>query len=399
MQQFRVQHFIFLISIIFLHFVILRPGNFPLTLAPFAAVYFYFNLFNINVGLRSRYALIMLLLIAGLPVVNALQLGLDGADSLQFLRTYGLWVTSASLIALSVFAPIRRQFDMTAAAVISLLVILLLICLQALLGIQGDTSYFNLFGSHQYFGEIELETLAIDDRIRPPGFYLEPSFCAYVVTNLCSICLLQGRNKGVSLLLASASLLLIQSFTGFLAFGIIGLAYVASMDGKSKSALIFGIVSILAFSTLVWYYYGDYIGDRTNQVGTTGSSTYYRIVGLLPVLSDVLVHHPMGLALGRVREIVPKYQIPHGVGYGESIDNGLYLLIFYFGWLGLLLAVGVAVLLLVAIARRLSVLSLCVAVLLLGCFFNGGIFLPEFALMAMYLIYAAKSGADAKGGW
>jgi len=65
----------------------------------------------------------------------------------------------------------------------------------------------------------------------------------------------------------------------------------------------------------------------------------------------------------------------------------------------LLLAVGVAVLLLVAIARRLSVLSLCVAVLLLGCFFNGGIFLPEFALMAMYLIYAAKSGADAKGGW
>ncbi|MBQ0943122.1 hypothetical protein KAK07_07220 [Ideonella sp. 4Y16] len=393
-----VQHLAIFASIVFLHFVLVRPLNFPLTLAPFALVFFLSGTYRLSGLLSDLRAISLITLVLALPMLGALQIGYDGADGIQFLRTYALWCTAAMSILAASLAPASVKADIATPALAALLAITICVALQAITSQNGDRTFFNFFGSHQYFGEIELETLATDDRLRPPGFYLEPSFCAYVITNLTAICLLQDRHRGVSIALGVISILFIQSLTGLIAFGVILLFYTATQQRSQRTinarAVTAALLAAGPFIFLVWFFYADYVASRTAQVDEVGSSTYYRVVGLLPVLSDTLIEYPFGYALGRVREIVPKYLIPHGNGYGESIDNGLYLLIFYFGWIGL-----IAVFLLIykffgLWYRGQAKLALCLLVVLLGSFFNGGIMLPEFALLTTYIIYVARTASQ-----
>lgn len=372
----------------FLHFVYLRPFNYPLTLAPFAiAIFALKNLHFYEVVNK----IIMASLIGFLyPMVNALQIGLDGADFIQYVRTYMLW--GMTVVSFAVFfygKPLDQAKGISQAAVVGLFFITVCVSLQSFFAASGDTSFFNMFGSYQYFGEIDLATLSVDDKLRPPGFYLEPSFCAYVVCSLWGICLMEDKFLFVSTFICAVALLVIQSFTGLIAFFVIALGYVFA-GGIFSAASIFASIGLMIFSSVTLAFYGEYISDRVEQVFYIGSSTYYRVVALIPVLGDVLVDHPLGFALGRMKEIVPKYNIPHGVGFGESIDNGLYLLVFYFGWLGLVVSFWFIYVVIRAIFLGQRNLAVASSALLFGFFFNGGIMLPEFCLISGYIIFSYK---------
>lgn len=389
LSKFLPQGIIF-ISFIFMHFVISRPLNFPLTPALFVMVLILPQIFSFSGGFFTRAGVLALGGIVGLPLINALQIGYLGGDFVQFLRTYALWMVSAMTITIALIAPLKGELRIETPAFVALAVILGCLLLQTIPAMSGDTSYFNLFGSHQYFGEVQLETLAVDERLRPPGFYLEPSFCAYMVTSLFAICLMAGRYEGPALVLAGISLLLIQSLTGLIGFVVVCAVYFFSAKSKFSGGAYVALIMGVGFVFLATSLYSQYVVDRADQVSSVGSSTYYRTVGLLPVIADVLTEYPLGFALGRVREVIPKYMIPHGLGYGESIDNGLYLLVFYFGWVGLVMVGYLFLRILQSIRMRHQSEAVAWSAVAMGCFFNGGVLLPEFALMSALLFYVGR---------
>jgi putative colanic acid polymerase len=84
------------------------------------------------------------------------------------------------------------------------------------------------------------------------------------------------------------------------------------------------------------------------------------------------------------------YGIINGVSDGQSLDNGWYLLVFYFGWLGLILLVisffiGLKVIL--TGARESAILAFF---LLLSPFFTGAVFSPEFLFLQMIPLLAYR---------
>lgn len=73
-----------------------------------------------------------------------------------------------------------------------------------------------------------------------------------------------------------------------------------------------------------------YIATRLGDLGTEGSSSYYRIVGPLVMVGYSLTHIDGVVRFGSLYEYVASFGIFNGADVGKTIDNGLYLLIIYF---------------------------------------------------------------------
>ncbi len=73
-----------------------------------------------------------------------------------------------------------------------------------------------------------------------------------------------------------------------------------------------------------------YISTRLGDLGTEGSSSYYRIVGPLVMVGYSLTHIDGVVRFGSLYEYVASFGIFNGADVGKTIDNGLYLLIIYF---------------------------------------------------------------------
>ncbi|EON4975950.1 putative colanic acid polymerase WcaD, partial [Escherichia coli] len=71
---------------------------------------------------------------------------------------------------------------------------------------------------------------------------------------------------------------------------------------------------------------------RLGDLGTEGSSSYYRIVGPLVMVGYSLTHIDGVVRFGSLYEYVASFGIFNGADVGKTIDNGLYLLIIYFSW-------------------------------------------------------------------
>ena len=80
-----------------------------------------------------------------------------------------------------------------------------------------------------------------------------------------------------------------------------------------------------------------YISTRLGDLGTEGSSSYYRIVGPLVMVGYSLTHIDGVVRFGSLYEYVASFGIFNGADVGKTIDNGLYLLIIYFSWFAVLL--------------------------------------------------------------
>ncbi len=80
-----------------------------------------------------------------------------------------------------------------------------------------------------------------------------------------------------------------------------------------------------------------YISERLGDLGTEGSSSYYRIIGPLVMVGYSLTHIDGVVRFGSLYEYVASFGIFNGADVGKTIDNGLYLLIIYFSWFAVLL--------------------------------------------------------------
>jgi len=372
-------------TIIFLHFVIFRPLNFPFTFGLIGCLILIPALHKSALNKKFLdYAVFAIVII----VFHAPELIQSHFDLFEYLKTYALW-TFTAIVILS-FASLEQKGEgdcVAPAAFFSLVLISLFTVIQSYFASNGSVDILNIFGERQYFGVIDTATLMQDEKYRPPGFYLEPSFCAYVATSLLAICLISGYRIIAASIFAFLAVFSIQSLTGILSFFFTYIVYIIVRNRVKFSDFLIGAIGVSIFLAFIMEFYGDYVILRYEQVFTPGTSTYYRTVALIPVLLDTLVNAPFGNPFGRVQEVVSSYNIPHGVSFGTSIDNGIYLLVFYFGYASILIFWLVFSAFLKIKNERKYVAMVAI---LFGCFFNGGIMLPEFGLISGLILYSLR---------
>lgn len=329
----------------------------------------------------------------------------EAINIVEFLRTYALWAFSSLTILFSYKLPILARHvnsESLEKAAFACLVVLCAFSLTQTVAFAGlgSTVLYNPFGQHQYLGEYDVSRFANARIIRAPGFYLEPSFNAFVITSLYAICLLGNFRLWISSILTLSALFFIQSVTGLIVFIVIWLLVLMNIQfGKSKARKTWGRLGIVNLVLALAIMFSGGVGGivkapgadaatRLTEINAPGSSGYYRMVAPLTVIRDVLTYNPLGKPLGHIEETLVKYQLKNGQQQGTSLDNGLYLLVFYFGWLGVVFIAFLIVNILKQIGSPTgSNKVLALGFVLASLNFSGGILLPEYIFLLILVLY------------
>jgi putative colanic acid polymerase len=368
--------------VLLLHFMIVQPAGFPLTIAPLAGLVFFAWNYQVKMTLAGYIGWALLALV---PFANmALSLS---AYSVDFVRSYALWMFNLTLLWLGVNARIGRPASwLPTAAFAALIFLTVFSAVQSTLVYLGSDALFDLFGSHQYMGESNAKNVVVGRFGRASALYLEPSFSAFVLLTLMTLCLLAGYWARLALLICGVAFLFNQSMTGIVAFVAIATLYLA-LERPEWSRRLLNIGAAIVLAATVAFLMRSYLLYRLLEFGMEGTSGYYRMVAPIVVLRDVLATRPLGVPFGQLQSVLGSYRIAHGASIGTSLDNGAYVLVFYFGWLG----VAALIVLLGALLRGWLTgnrpLLVGSTYLLFSLLFSGGILLPEYAFLVMLIIY------------
>lgn len=379
----KINSILLIVSIVFMHFMIVRIAGFPLTIVPFTMAIFLVMHFKLVSNLRVLYLLLTLIfwpfIVYGVYVVTG-----GGVELLDFSKTFLLWVYASSALMIATFSTLKKTPDYSMAYIVALLVITLYSLAQVLfVYIADSTLLYNLFGSFSYMGHQNFSGGGSLYWSRSPGLYLEPSFNAFVMFFLMSIVLI-NRNVKNSVLVLCVGILGIfvtTSAVGMLAILglIISLLIYRASYLKGKEVLL--AITLLIILTVFW---GSDIfsilslSDRFSEIGREGASGYWRVIAPLLILFEVLAQYPFGIPLGQVESFIRPMGLIHGGGVGSSLDNGFYVLPFYFGWVGILIMLGVIIKFFMSIYQRNKEGIVFWWFIIASLQFSGGVFLPEF---------------------
>ena len=159
---------------------------------------------------------------------------------------------------------------------------------------------------------------------------------------------------------------------------------------KTDAMILAGIILPLALISLAVFLVGvviafPYISTRLGDLGTEGSSSYYRIVGPLVMVGYSLTHIDGVVRFGSLYEYVASFGIFNGADVGKTIDNGLYLLIIYFSWFAVFLSLWymgkVIKMMINAFGDNRNFRVQLYLFTPVSLFFTGSIFSPEYAFL------------------
>ena len=376
-------------SIVFLHFEFLSIGGYPLTVAPLAIAL----VLRCN-ALKRHWPVLLVTLVVislGTPVVTALAYRMP-VNWTEYLRTYLLWFFAVAALALGISRPLtgRERSWLGAGCFAALVIVSTFSLMQRLLALDGSTALYNPWKSHQYLYNYDLRAHLL--ALRAPAFFLEPSFNALVITSLLFILLLLRYRVVWAFGFAILGLQCAASVSGFAILALLGLMSTRILPrGRGAGMVVVRRLSILTLIALSLWISHAYLTQRVSSASIVGSSTQYRLIAPLPVLQDVLGNSPLGAPLGSVQQVLPKYDLLNGQVVGSTLDNGLYLLVYYFGWIALAMGVILGLRLLFDKPRenQFGVRSF-VAFSLLTLANTGGIVLPEFIFLYLLVILAFR---------
>lgn len=307
-------------------------------------------------------------------------------SSLEFAKTYALWIVSTSLIWLGFQrnAPFV-QWDQRPV----LIILTALGCLQ-FFGINyfgtrigyeivDPLVSFELFDSYLQIGQASIS--------RAIGTYYEPSMFGRVVVTLAAMLWLRRRNAFFPAIVVAITMITSRSF-GFLLLSIIIFIIAYS---RSAARIFIGIF----ISILVLYLMRDFVGERLNFSGRGLSSTDIRLLLPLEPLSHVLLDNPGGLPFG-ANEVFTRVNLISSRFHEEKITNGVYELILYFGAIGIsVLAYVIYVFSRKVIAGDVSDAMIAVF-LLLSTVASSSFFSIESSLLLYLFIVSARTNRFAR---
>ncbi|MFS6815404.1 colanic acid polymerase WcaD [Citrobacter meridianamericanus] len=222
---------------------------------------------------------------------------------------------------------------------------------------------------------------------RTTALYFEPAFFALALISIWLSIKQFGIKTPKSDAMILAGIILSGSFSGvmtFILFYLLEWAFQYLNKDAIKKKLPLAIISLSVFVVGVIFVF-PYIATRLGDLGTEGSSSYYRIVGPLVMVGYSLMHVDGVVRFGSLYEYVASFGIFNGADVGKTIDNGLYLLIIYFSWFAVILALWymgkVMKMMINAFGDNPNYRVQLYLFTPLSLFFTGSVFSPEYAFL------------------
>lgn len=222
---------------------------------------------------------------------------------------------------------------------------------------------------------------------RTTALYFEPAFFALALISIWLSIKQFGIKTPKTDVMILAGIVLSGSFSGvmtFIMFYLLEWAFKYLNKSAIRKKLPLAIISLAVF--LVGLVLGfPYIAERIGDLGTAGSSSYYRIIGPLVMVGYSLTNIDGIVRFGSLYEYVASFGIFNGADVGKTIDNGLYLLIIYFSWFAVALTVWymtkVVKMIPAAFGNNRNYRVQLYLFMPLSLFFTGSIFSPEYAFL------------------
>ncbi|MBJ3591066.1 putative colanic acid polymerase WcaD [Salmonella enterica subsp. enterica serovar Saintpaul] len=222
---------------------------------------------------------------------------------------------------------------------------------------------------------------------RTTALYFEPAFFALALISIWLSIKQFGIKTPKSDAMILVGVILSGSFSGvmtFILFYLLEWAFQYLNKEAIKKKLPLAIISLSVFLVGIIFAF-PYIATRVGDLGTEGSSSYYRIVGPLVMVGYSLLNVDGVVRFGSLYEYVASFGIFNGADVGKTIDNGLYLLIIYFSWFAVLLTLWymgkVLKMTLNAFGDNQSYRVQLYLFTPLSLFFTGSVFSPEYAFL------------------
>lgn len=222
---------------------------------------------------------------------------------------------------------------------------------------------------------------------RTTALYFEPAFFALALISIWLSIKQFGIKTPKTDAMILAGIVLSGSFSGvmtFILFYLLEWAFQYLNKEAIKKKLPLAIISLTVFLVGVIFAF-PYISERLGDLGTEGSSSYYRIIGPLVMVGYSLTHIDGVVRFGSLYEYVASFGIFNGADVGKTIDNGLYLLIIYFSWFAVLLTLWylfkVFKMMINAFGDNRNFRVQLYLFTPVSLFFTGSIFSPEYAFL------------------
>ncbi|MEM8866815.1 MAG: hypothetical protein AAGC73_00975 [Verrucomicrobiota bacterium] len=383
--------------LLFNHLTFLRPGGLEISVA-YLVVSIFMACNALIVGPKiNRYIFIILISITLLIVYKmATQFGTQ-INSVALIFIAMCAMSGALVLSANTDHELKRR---VATIVVGVAVFhgLFLILQSAMFNGPGNFSLLNPLGplspmgprSHGGFYDPH-DGKAI---LRPNGLFSEPY--AASLFQLLGAVHYAGYNFAKKYLPLLIIILLgtmaTMSMAGILG-GMVVAAYIALVQYKLRVSLGIQIliatvaVSFLAYTAVFTF------EDRLHEFSDPKQSGYIRITAPILLIFYAMVEMPIGLPIGDLTVAQTLSFWPRGE-LGDSIDNGLFALMVFFGWPGIFF-LGECIRLSVKYARRAPPSIIFLVLIWLGLFFNGGIWGPKaMSLTCFLIIMMPKSKED-----
>lgn len=376
--------YILAVVIVFLHFTFTYVAGFAVTLGFLAS----FLLFPLLLSERTiKPAIIWLALLVFVSLIQIQQLDRHEVDILEYLKTFLLILYNGLLWVFCWKGRFRFSMRGVVAGVN-----LAFLCV-AIIAIAQNLSY-RLFGSSFLFGILGdfsyrgvAHAALTQGTVRSYAFYLEPSYCALVLFCLFVILCAARALRWIHYLAFVGGIVAVSSLSGIIAaVSILLLSYFKTINDGRRAKVFLGAFIVGTMLILVGLAVSgsdsSYVASRLSESSHAGSSTYYRLIAPMVVITETLSFYPFGRGLGNVEWVVQSYGLMHAGRVGNSIDNAYYLIVFYFGWLGLIFIVLLFAKTIYEVFRgRFESAMMWMFVVVSMNFTGGGVFNAEYGLL------------------
>ena len=361
--------------------------SFPITLVTFLPVLLLLFVERINI----KKLMIALGLGGGLTVFNYLfGQSLDASkyvtSAMLFIYTVVIigmvWSIRFKTISPHNYIKILRFFWLVVGLVVGLAAVEM-----AQIILSGGSSLMDVISKYLIYSNSYVLNFIKFGGKRTTALYFEPAFFALALISIWLSIKQFGIKTPKSDAMILVGIILSGSFSGvmtFILFYLLEWAFQYLNKDAIKKKLPLAIISLSVFVVGVIFAF-PYIATRLGDLGTEGSSSYYRIVGPLVMVGYSLLNVDGVVRFGSLYEYVASFGIFNGADVGKTIDNGLYLLIIYFSWFAVILALWymgkVMKMMFTAFGDNPNYRVQLYLFTPLSLFFTGSVFSPEYAFL------------------
>jgi len=373
---------VFSIIYLLLQFQFAYILNFPITISLITLPFVVFSF------VRVKFSIPLICTMAtatALSVVNQL-ISKNVGNEIQFLRTLTLVLITIFGIGVAISGELKlKNLAKIEFVLVSLVILTIISIAQALLGYRFGSFVTNPLGNFTYHYQYKADLNS--SLTRASGLYSEPSFNALVCLSFVPLVfsIVSNRKRFFYIVLLLLYMTSTFSLTGILSLSVVLLLWILD-DRKINFIRIVFFVTFITFMA-------NYIVQRIGTLSVTGSSANFRLIAPIKAIAEILPQNIFGIPLGSLENTIFRFGFLNGSKVGTSVDNGYLLLIIYFGLAGLILT-GAILIFSVRLAntlRRLDMRGWQMAIVpALALNFNGGIFLPDFICIMIFIIVTIR---------